>query len=755
MRISPEKCKKRQVKWRAVSSIVLLALAYCGYSLCSSTSRKENSIEGAPDKPRTLPKSAYREPGRRKSGYIPGRNSPICRQVPECPSKAPKPAPRALQRVEKAQRPRRSANPSAASCSLANSRSKSASIHSGMLYSSIEFLKNSVKSCIAARSASKRPGVKYAVASMHSDLSKHEIPIGARISEAFASSEPGDFFSFLSNLGPGITKRKKALEEIARNPEKYEYLNKNGGDILGMTSQALQALQENMQLDRSELFAARFFPPSEKPLLSSASQKLEEKRVKGMEALKSLKLTQGAQDLCSVLLFFFSVPGVFSDLVKLKDAAFFKSVESECEKFENLERLSECVFLYRKKETGPCCLMAHLRHLADAAEAIVRLHRGRDEARLRREFRERLEPLIKCVEENVPTVEKAVAKNSSDPLCKVYMPMFQIFLAFYKICPSVVGSVQVEGKSVFLPDKVCTSRFKVNRGSNVMYCEDVVVEPSLEYRGFAGSSRKGQFSMQHVYYVDNGEYLRKPVIIPKGPAKIFCVEVIRYIAKMYSKPAAKIYAFSLNLSTHALTYKDPVFTLYEGPHKNSKEILVFYYIPEFFPKDMIKMTEFRPARETDSKGPKRVINPPLFLNNLTFKSLSKDCYTVCQKKASRRQPRVISSIHSMQREVPHVLVPKDPGMPVYHPQNVIDLDSHDLLGLDMSYALSSIKSSPKSSQSGFYFISYKTRKVECRKSSWNAVSTGKCMHKRPNPTAGKEASTHKAHPNNDPKGKKH
>ncbi|KAH9387115.1 uncharacterized protein NEMAJ01_2011 [Nematocida major] len=557
---------------------------------------------------------------------------------------------------------------------------------------------------------------------------KQALSIGKRIREAFRQSAHIGFMKFLSNLGPGVEAKKAALCEIAQNPERYRYLERLGGPIGPIVLQTLRFIEQCSPpefslacFDSTAQLPTSPFSSSGKVFFSLHSYLAEKRRDKGLAVCKGLKLGKSLGSFSSVVEAFFRMPGVFNDILCFGGSSGIVVMKSECKKPKNLKRLERLTCMHRKRRKDFSGFFSWFEYLHCVAKSVLELQEKKGDTNVERRFMRNLETLrsltnsISCAWVHGHCFEGADLE---------FITIFQGLLLMYTACSGVKEAAEIEGGPLLFPKEAHRSTFRVDQRARRMFYSGVQTEPTDRYAGFAKELIFKERDLHHVYYVDNEEQARKPVIIPQCYAEVSCAEVVKYISELYEKPQSHIHVFLMNLYTHALAYKDAESTPYFCPKEGASEVLVFYYIVESISEDTEYMlVEFRPVEEESSGPGAGVVRLPLFLNSLMINALAISNYTVRESQGGKGHSGNMKSIRKMCNAVPHVLACTKQASQEQYPLASISMGPANTLDVDMSYALSSVRFFSRPCAKGCFFVSYLTRKPE--KAPYHPVFIGR------------------------------
>ncbi|KAH9387118.1 uncharacterized protein NEMAJ01_2014 [Nematocida major] len=546
-----------------------------------------------------------------------------------------------------------------------------------------------------------------------------------------------DFMSFVFGLGEGVNAKKEALRDIADHPEWYNFLDEFKVKYRPLVSQMLCFIEEHsppeFDLECFDFAAGCLtspFSPSGKVFLSLDSYFLEEERVRGLAAWECLELDEKMRSFSLALQCLFKVPEVFRDVLRLGQNKVFERIQSGVEAPASKKNLSECARPGQKALSAVSGLYPCLECLSSVAAGVVALQKESGCEKAAIQFKKKLEELKEHIDKVACIWDAGAQGIGLGPANSGYISMFRVLQMFYAGCPEVAEELQIEGKRLLLPKSVCTSTFQEDRKAGEMrYVQ--IEQGQADMR--VGASGHTALFLQSVYYVDGEEQARRPVLIPQSPLKMYCAEIVQYIADLHGKPKDQIHVFSLSLSTRALTCRDPESTAYAGIDSSSSEILVFYYIPESTAADPnLRVVELRPSETKVSASGREAIYLPLFLSNLMYESIFMNAQEMYEKRGGACGHKVVESVHTLSNEVPHVFFLRNRKLQNYYPWTEICLDQTDTLGLDMCYAGFSATSSSSPGPEGCCTITYKSRSIEKEEchTVFIAASTYNLLEKR-------------------------
>ncbi|KAH9386011.1 uncharacterized protein NEMAJ01_0907 [Nematocida major] len=554
----------------------------------------------------------------------------------------------------------------------------------------------------AASTPSPDP-IAPAHASMPNKSAPRDVLARNLIQNAASTLKNNLFLEFLLKLGEGIEIKYRALQEIANNPNDYKYLRKISDWSDALVQQTLRFIAENASVPEykshnpaeSVALSNRLSVKKERILHSLGEYTDDTKRVDEL-AKHQIYLNKGKDSVVASILFIFSIPEIFADLVNLK----LESIhirKKECLKAHSKNLVSKWLYSHDGVYLeSPLVFFDTLERLSIFAKAIKHCQDPAEMAKEQEEVHTHIFETIKNhMRSNCKNAGSSAMYTGEDAkTCCMFL--HYIMCTFYSIFPHITEGVRITGKGLLSSSESYVSTFIIDGDSRALYvCTST--EQTCKPEKQSNRHDLTHINLQHIYYVDNEKQSRELVIVPVPIGGTPFTDIARYISDMYGKPLERIHLFSFNTRTHGMTYMPMDGHISRNSIHSYVEVPVFYYIEHQNPSDSenIWLVEFIVESKDNPGLNYDVAHLPLFVNDLLLCSIGLSKYKPVPQAAPARPIKDICMMMNERPQVYAVNLENAHALQGYYPLTMINIDTpSDSSIMDLRIVSSSVLTAP-------------------------------------------------------------
>ncbi|KAH9386077.1 uncharacterized protein NEMAJ01_0973 [Nematocida major] len=271
---------------------------------------------------------------------------------------------------------------------------------------------------------------------------------------------------------------------------------------------------------------------------------------------------------------------------------------------------------------------------------------------------------------------------------EVYTTLHGFMGMFYKFCELIPNSPVLEGAYALAPDMYFENVFTINSMAAATSDNCYAIKTGEPVHIVSSAP-----ALQHVYYIDNEEKMRKVVIVPNAAGGLLYTQIISHIHKLYQKPIDEIHPFVFNTEKRSWSYRAPKMHVFNNAYDIEKqEVVVFYYIKKSPNSSGFRylLSEFntKTAREDLSR-----VRFPLFLNLLEFSAVSLSGYEYGSNIRIDDNSITFASLDSIKDKAPvRFLIDPEKGIDYYkNLEFSLSASSNNKIDVDLAIANSSCR----------------------------------------------------------------